>query len=139
MSWLSYHGQAEQAVLGWFLVPVGQLICLFLAARGALPDEAPTRDRPPLDLEKFYYSSKRYVWGALAANSVLLLVARGHAILVHGEGHTLGMGLNVPTILFGLVYYLALAIIDHRWFHCIAVPLACVILFSMTAGQVIIS
>ena len=51
----------------------------------------------------------------------------------------MGMGLNVPTILFGLAYYLALAIIDNRWVHRIAVPLACVILFSLTAGQVIVN
>ena len=74
VSWLSYHGQTDRVVLGWFLVPVGQLICLYIAARGVLPDELPPADEPALDLAQFYFDTKRYVWGAIACNSVLIVV-----------------------------------------------------------------
>lgn len=136
VSWLSFHGRTDAVALWQFLLPVAQLICLFIAARGVLPDEMPAEGQAPLELEKFYYSTKRYVWGALASNSVLLIVAYA---LAAAQGHTSSgrMGLTFPVMFFGLAYYAALAWFDSPWVHRIAVPLALVIITALTAGTVI--
>lgn len=136
VSWLSFHGRTQSVTLGLFLLPIIQLVSLFLAARGVLPDELPSEEHKPLDLEKFYFNSKRYVWGAVAMNSVFMLVAIS---IWRGDGSTAtrGMGVTLPVLLFGLAYYVALALINYRWFHRIAVPLALVIIVSLTVRTVI--
>ena len=143
VSWASFHGIADSIMLGRFLVPVAQLVCLFLAARGVFPPDPPTKDTK-LDLSAHYFAVKRYVWGAMAANSILIIVARSIALaspmnfnIGRADAGTMGSALEFPMLVFGLVYYLALAFVGNRAFHRIAVPLASVILVGITIGSAI--
>lgn len=141
LSWLSFHGLADSMMLGRFLVPVAQLVCLFLAARGILAVEIPDRRAEKIDLSAQYFSVKRYVWGAMAAASTLVIVARllfvVSPIARVGSVGTRGALVELPMLIFGLMYYLALAFIDNRLFHRIAVPLALVIFVTLSVGSVI--
>lgn len=136
ISWLSNHDRTDPVMFGYFLLLVAQLICLFIAGRGILPTTYPAANKPPLDLSRHYFSVKRYVWGAMAANILLLLLV-GLLNALRGSEQAGGIALSVPTLAFAAVAYLALALVDNRWFHRIVLPLAFAILVSLTLTQTI--
>lgn len=137
ISWLSNHDRTEPVVFGYFLVLVAQLVCLFVAGRGILPAAYPAVGKPKLDLFRHYLAVKRYVWGAMAASIALLLLAGAlNALLGFGQAAQ-GLALTRPVLMFALIAYLALALIDNRWFQRIALPVAFAILVSLTVAQTI--
>lgn len=136
ISWLSNHDRTDPIMFGYFLVLVAQLVCLFIAGRGILPSAYPAARQPKLDLVLHYASVKRYVWGAMAANIFLLLLAGG-LNAVRGAEQAGGIALSPPVLVLAAIAYLALAVIDNRWFQRIALPVAFTILVTLTLTETI--
>lgn len=136
VSWASYHDRSEPLAFGLFLVPVAQLIALFLAARGILPASIQPDPGSRFDLAAHYFSVKRYVWLALAVNALLLLFARGLGFLVESKA-TDGLQVSGWVIAAFTGAYLLLAWSNNRWLHRIAVPLMVAWFLATSVGLTI--
>ena len=124
VSWAAFHGRETQILFGWFLLPVSQLICLFLAARAILPENGDQ------NLKEHYATVSRYVWGALTANLVLVLFGLAMRYAITGMGPS--DAINLPQLIVGLAIGLALAVLRWRTVHVVLVPLLCVMTLAGT-------
>jgi hypothetical protein len=130
VSWSSWSDLKGEVVFGLFLLPVGQLTFLYFAARSVLPNALPEGEAT-LDLGEYYRETRALVWGSLALNLSLILLA----ILISKTDTWVGVGM--PIVLFGLSLDLLLAIVGQRWVHRIVVPPAFVILILSVAPSTI--
>ena len=117
----------------FFFFTLGQLVPLYLAAAAALPDEVPAEG---VDLKRFYAENSRYIWGALSAMMIMFIITGSVSFLVRGDYRAAGMNvLQTPFVLPTLL----LAIVRHRRFHSILVPVfvlaAFLLVFRMPLNQ----
>lgn len=121
VAWGSFSGRTEPIALGMFLVPVVQLVALFLAARGILPTNLATPDGGKFNLEEHYFLVKRYVWGAMTANALVTLT--GMALVgIFSPFVQQDEKLTPPTMAVAASAFLLLALSNNRWLHRLLVP-----------------
>lgn len=132
VSWASFHGRSEPLIFGWFLIPVAQLTCLFLAARAILPDfDGETH----LDLKEHYEKVSRYVWAALASNLLLVLFNVIMVYLLRGLGPS--NAISLAALIPGLVAELVLVVTRRRIVHAVLVPILGATLLASTLTKVL--
>lgn len=119
--WSRYQIWMEIQTIGEFLVPISQLILLFLLSAVALPDMI-TDDE--VDLKSYYFARHRYAWSLFAAYVASAIVTR----IVEGAP----IGLN----LVGLIMMAALAIWDRPLLHYLLVPLIAVVPFGFLWAEI---
>lgn len=135
VSWGSWHANDEPVIFGLFLIPVAQLVCLFLAARTVLP-RANDATGGGIDLAAHYLRTHRLLWGALAANTGLILI--GYAIRTFALHDT---RMVIPgtwmTLSLAFIAALALAVFPSRALHRVLVPLGMFATLVTVAPQVL--
>ena len=137
ISWGSFHGRTNPIAFGLFLFPVAQLVALFLAARGILPADLSTQNDGTFDLEKHYFLVKRYVWGAMTANGLLIFASHAISRVIEPmDRHEI----ELPLLSIIIVTYAwaLLAFSSSRWLHLLLVP-ALVLWLLVTSVGVTIS
>lgn len=133
ISWASFQGRNDaQLIFGWFLIPIAQLTCLFLAARGIFPDFMGDRQ---IDLRKHYETVSRYVWSALSANLLLTLGSIAAGYFIAGRGPT--DAINFPLLIPGVLAALVLAIFRRRIVHAVLVPILLLMTLAGTLTKVL--
>ncbi|CAN5169838.1 hypothetical protein BH10PSE1_BH10PSE1_18300 [soil metagenome] len=69
--WISWNSKWEGMTPVEFMIVLGQLISMFLAAKAILPDD---KDEDRLDLLDYYRRTNRYVWTAVSAACLFMIV-----------------------------------------------------------------
>jgi hypothetical protein len=121
VAWGSFHDRSNPLAFGFFLLPVAQLVALFLAARGILPADLSTEHGGKFDLETHYFSVNRYVWGAMTANGLLTLAVDVLAPVIEPM-RTQATVIPVLSVLIATYAYALLAFGNSRWLHRLLVP-----------------
>lgn len=136
VAWGSHHDRISPMAFGSFLLPVAQLVALFLAARGILPADLSTEGGGKFDLQAHYFLVKRYVWGAMTANGLLILVAiavsRTTEPMVTNEANLPLLSMVIATSAWAL-----LALNNKRWLHRLLVPTLVLWLLVTSVGVTI--
>lgn len=137
VAWGSFHARTDPIPFGMFLLPVAQLVALFLAARGILPADLSADGGGKFDLERHYFLVKRYVWGAMTADGLLVLasgaVSRAIEPMARHEVELPLLSMAIATSAWAL-----LALSNNRWLHRLLVP-ALVLWLLVTSVGVTIS
>lgn len=103
MWWSAYQALADVRTIGDFMVPMVQLLVLFLLASVAWPDEIPDNG---LNLRDYYFESHRYAYSLFAVYIVLANV---------GIFQERGV-ISIPNVI-GTILMMALAIWKTPWLH----------------------
>lgn len=119
--WWAFYamGRAEVWTRYWgFLILAAALICIFLLASAALPDEIPDEG---LHLAVYYQENRRYFWMLFALFTMLTLVLD---LLVEANAVDVATGplRAAPTLAFAALM-LSLAFVENRRYHSVMVLL----------------
>lgn len=133
VAWGSFHGRNFPLAFGFFLLPVAQLVALFLAARGILPADLSTADGGKFGLETHYFSVKRYVWGAMTANGLLTLAVDVLAPVIEPV-RTHETVIPVLSVMIATSAYALLAFSNSHWLHRLLVPALTLWFFVKAVG-----
>jgi hypothetical protein len=128
--WRSFHGWEGPFTLIRFMLPLAQQICLFVAARGVLPEVITASDGKKIDLETYYFEVKKYVWGAMLVVCLLVLLA---TTIYYAPLNFEGSLYNYLYYSFAGCFYLTMAFVKNRAFHKAAVPFAVIFQLATTA------
>jgi hypothetical protein len=123
--WIFYGLGASPAWTryGAFLVLAASLVCMFLLASAALPDEVPEEG---IDLSQYYKENGRYFW-SLFSLFVLLMIAV--ELVAEGESIRDAAVLWRTFLNLTLVGFLvSLAVVRNRRYHAAVVPVLLVML-----------
>lgn len=121
-SWRALHDIGADIALWRFVLILGQLVALYLAARSALPDVAGLK---AIDLAAYYAAQQRHIWSNFVILYALMIVT---SLIEFGVGRA-GAAASA-SFLLGLVIALALWTIRSRRVHAIVVP----VMFVLTAA-----
>jgi hypothetical protein len=118
VSYVAMQGMSIGPPIWVFLLVLAETVCVYLAARAALPDKSDVGTR--IDLAAHYDFVDRYLWSAIA-------VFYGLFIIINVMGFWLIGKVGFPTILWpslgGLALVVALVIWPTRNVHRIIVPI----------------
>lgn len=119
--WWVFYSLGTSAVFtqyGPFLLLATSLVSMFLLASAALPDTVPDGG---IELSAYYRDNARYLW-TLFALFVFLMIA----VEAVAHPHGLTPAMLTPTSLLNLLLVVllgSLAVVRHRRYHAILVPL----------------
>jgi hypothetical protein len=119
--WWAFYalGRAEVWTRYWaFLILAAALICIFLLASAALPDEIPEEG---LHLAAYYLENRRYFW-VLFALFTLLAYVLDLLAAAENVGVPAGALRAIPTLAFAALM-LSLAFVQNRRYHSVMVLL----------------
>ena len=120
MIYVAFEGSVKGPAIWIFLMILTPTICLYLAARAALPDNVVVGQ--PFDLREHYDFVDRYLWSALSVLYGVVILMGGLTLIMQG-GALSGQGDMFLAGLIGFPFVLALAIWPNRKLHRIVVPL----------------
>ena len=128
--WVSWNSSWEGMSPLEFMIVLGQLIGLYLAAKAVLPDD---KDEDRLDLLEHYQRSNRYVWTAMSAVCFFMIAQAVYS----GSAFSDPVRFLVWSSPF-LVYAgisLMLVWVQRMMFHRIVVPVCLLINLIEASGQ----
>jgi hypothetical protein len=124
--WWVFYGLGTLPVFmnyGPFLVLGASLVCMFLLASAALPDQVPIEG---LELATYYRENARYIWILFATFVVLMILVE--SIAAGEDVRTVGFARHTALNLLFAGLLASLAAVNNRRYHMLLVPLLLVYL-----------
>jgi hypothetical protein len=130
LSFRAWHQPGVNPTIWSFVITLGQIIPLYLAARASLPDEVPPEG---VDLAEHYAHVSRYFWSAVAVTYGLYLLA---VMTSHPLSEQLLRERLNGTV--QLILMLVLIAVPKRRVHAIVVPIIMILfVFDHLTGRLL--